>query len=392
MSNVDAEPHEFSLVLGGPLYRFWQWTGLLCPPLGRVWRRTAAVALVTWLPLLVLSLLDRTVADGGILFLKGLGAHARLLLAVPILIAAEGPIHSRLASTIRRLVDCGIVPPAERPKLNALIRSTHRVRDSLLLESGLLIAVYTLGHWAWRDYWACGRTTWYAVAGTAGWHLTPAGFWYAFVSVPVFQFFLLRWIFRLGLWTWFLVRVARLDLRLIPTHPDRAGGIGCLGNSAYPFGLLLMAAGTLWAGQIGQRILFEGHSLLAYKMDIVLAAVLLVALVLAPLTAFTPLLIRTKLRGRSEYGFLANRYVTEFDTKWVRHSGPADERLIGSPDIQSLADMANSYSVVQSMRSVPFGTDLVTFLFVACVAPLLPLTLTVVPFDKMIDQFIKGIL
>lgn len=383
---------EFSLVCGGPLYRLWQRTGLLRPPLDLVGRRIVAITLIAWLPLLVLSLLDRTVADSGLLFVKGFGAHARLLLAIPILMAAEAPVHQRLANTFRQLVNRGIVPPAELPKLGAIVRAAHRVRDSFVLECGLLAAVYTLGQWTWRSHWAIGRTSWYAVAGDTGWHLTLAGWWYAFVSVPIFQFMLLRWVFRLGLWAWVLSRVARLNLRLIPTHPDRAGGLGCLGNSAYPFGLLLLAEGTLWAGQIGQRILFEGHSLLAYKAEIFVAAVVLVALVLAPLTVFTPLLIRTKLRGRSEYGLLANRYVAEFDAKWVHSATPPDEQLVGSTDIQSLADMANSYSVVQSMRPVPFGLEIVTFLVAMCVAPLLPLTLTIVPFEKMIDYVIKGLL
>ena len=177
MLDAESRTTEFSLVLGGPLYRFWRRAGLLRPPLDMVGRRIVTVALVAWLPLLVLSLLDRTVANSAFLFLKGLGAHARLLLAVPILIAAEAPIHRRLANTIRQLVDRGIVPQAELPKLDAIIRSTHRVRDSVLIECGLLAAAYTLGQWIWRDYWAVGRTSWYAVAGATHGLSVGARYW-----------------------------------------------------------------------------------------------------------------------------------------------------------------------------------------------------------------------
>ena len=350
------------------------------------------MALIAWLPLLVLSLLDGTVANAGILFLKGIGAHVRLLLALPLLIAAEGSVHERLGNTIRQLAGRGVIPVDELPKLNAIIRSIHRVRDSVLLELGLLVCVYTVGQWSWREYWAAGRTSWYAVTGGSGWHLTLAGWWYAFVSVPIFQFILLRWVLRLGLWFCFLWRLARLNLHLIPMHPDRAGGIGGLGTGTYAFGLFLFAEGTLLAGQIAQRVLFEGHSLLAYKVDVFLVVATLVAMVLSPLVVFMPLLIRAKQCGRNEYGALAYRYVEEFDAKWVRDAAKTEERLIGSTDIQSLADMANSYSVVRSMRPVPFGWDLVTYLVAMTVAPLLPLTLTIVPLEKVIDYLIKGVL
>ena len=36
--------------------------------------------------------------------------------------------------------------------------------------------------------------------------LTPAGYWYLFVSLPIFQFILLRWYLRFFLWFWFLFR------------------------------------------------------------------------------------------------------------------------------------------------------------------------------------------
>lgn len=67
-------------------------------------------------------------------------------------------------------------------------------------------------------------------------HLTYAGYWHAFVSIPIFQFILVRWYLRLFIWFQFLWRVSRLNLRLIATHPDRAAGIGFLAASPLPFG------------------------------------------------------------------------------------------------------------------------------------------------------------
>ncbi|MCG3149099.1 MAG: hypothetical protein PCFJNLEI_02558 [Verrucomicrobiae bacterium] len=392
MPEKPLEPTDFSLVTGGPLYRLWLRMGVLRAPLGLVHRRILVMALLAWVPLLVLSLLGGVGPDGGMLFLKGLGAHVRLLVALPILILAELPIQRRLGNMIRRLVSHEIIPAEEVPKFNTTIQRVHRVRDSVVIELGLLMIVYTLGHWIWREYWAQGRTSWYGVMGDSGWQLTLAGWWYAFVSVPLFQFIFLRWVFRIGLWFWFLWRVARLNLQLIATHPDGAGGIGMVGNSAEAFGVFLLAEGVLLAGQFAQRILFEGSSLLAYKMDIFLAVLTMVSLVLAPFLVFVPALYRAKQRGRSDYGALAHTYVAEFDAKWVRKVAPTEERFIGNADIQSLADMANSYSVVRSMRLTPFSAEVVMHLVIITVIPLLPLTLTVVPFESVINHLIKAVL
>lgn len=72
-------------------------------------------------------------------------------------------------------------------------------------------------------------------------------------------------------------------------------------------------------------------------------------LVFGPLLVFTPQLAQAKRTGRSEFGTLAERYVREFDGKWLRGGAPADDPFVGSADIQSLADLGNSYEVIRSM-------------------------------------------
>jgi len=42
--------------------------------------------------------------------------------------------------------------------------------------------------------------TWFASSIGRGQHLTLAGCWYAFVSLPILRFILLRWYFRLFVW------------------------------------------------------------------------------------------------------------------------------------------------------------------------------------------------
>jgi hypothetical protein len=184
---------------------------------------------------LLLSLIGGYARGGAIKipFLYDIEAHARFLVALPVLVAAELIVHLRIRPAVLKFMERNIVVPEEMPKFHAAIDSATRLANSICLEVGIIVFVYTLGHWIWRSQVAIGEATWYATPQDTQLHLTLAGYWYAFASVPLFQFILLRWYLRLLIWFRFLWQVSRLNLRLTPTHLDRAGeGLGFLGKTA----------------------------------------------------------------------------------------------------------------------------------------------------------------
>ena len=181
-------------------------------------------------------------------------------------------------------------------------------------------------------------------------HLTMAGYWLAFVSVPLFQFILLRWYVRYLIWFWLVLRVSHLKLHLPALHPDGAGGLGFLGETSLAFAPLLFAHSALLAGQIASRILYSGGTLRASELTIVGFAVFSIIAAVAPLLSFTTKLIRAKLRGLEKYGAFASSYVMDFDQKWLQGK-VNDEPAMGSGDIQSLADLGNSFSAARAMRA-----------------------------------------
>src|SRR5262249_58056486 len=193
--------------------------------------------------------------------------------------------------------------------------------------------VATVGHWLWRSTIASGAPSWYAEPQAGQMHLTDAGIWYAAVSLPITQFFLLRWYLRLVIWFRFLWQVSRLDLHLIPTHPDRAAGLSFVGKGTYAFGPLLFAQGALLAGLIATRVLYGGKTLMEFKMDAIGLIAFFVLFLLCPLLVFTPGLSRAKRAGLAQYGTLASVYVTAFEDRWIRGEVKEDE-LLGTGDIQ----------------------------------------------------------
>ena len=300
---LEKQP-DFSLVLGGPLFQLFRRGHLSGDTLELLHRRVILITVIAWVPLLLLSAFEGHALDGGIRipFLYDIEAHIRFLVALPVLIFAELVVHQRIRPTVLKFIENGIVTSEEIPKFHAAISDTMRLRNSTAAEIALVIAVYTVGLWVWRSQVALGAPSWYALADGTQMHSTLAGYWYLFVSLPLFQFILLRWYLRFFLWFTFLWRVSRLKLRLIPTHPDKAAGLGFLGRSTYAFAPILFAQGALLGGLIASQIFFAAQSLMAFKLEIAGLVAFFIVIVLSPLMVFSPNLAQAKRQGLADFG------------------------------------------------------------------------------------------
>ena len=388
--HVFEDDTDFTLVLGGPLYRLYLRTRLTRPPLELVTKRVAFLSLICWMPLLVLTLFAGHALRGvAVPFLLDLGVYTRFVVALPLLIAAELIVYQRVRVIVREFLDRGIVLPQDRARFNDLIASAKRLQSSAVPEVILLLGAVILGHWAWKQNAMSVVSTWFAYNTGSERSLTPAGYWYVFVSLPILRFILLRWYFRLFVWYRFLWQVKALPLHFNLFHPDRAGGLGFLAGSVFAFAPVLFAQTILLSGIIGDQIWYAGAKLPAFKMEIVGAVVFLMLVVLTPLCFFLVRLSRAGRMAKREYGTLSSHYVEDFHRKWIQQRGAKGEPLLGTSDIQSLADLGNVFSVVSDMRLVPIGRGTVVRLVFILIFPFLPLTLTMVPIDQIIDRMIK---
>ena len=388
------ESPDFSLVLGGPLYQLWRRTHLAGDTLQLMRRRIVVLALLAWAPLLLLSVAEGHAWGDSVTlpFLHDVEMHVRLLLALPLLILAELVVHQRMRPTVGQFVSRSLIPDEARAKFDAAIASAMRLRNSITADVLLIAFVYVVGvGFLWRTQVALDVTSWYGVPADGKLQPSLAGWWLGCVSLPLFQFLLFRWYFRLFIWARFLWRVSRIELKLMPTHPDRCGGLGFLAMVSYAFSPLLLAQGALLAGMMANRIFYAGAKLPEFKVELIgMVAVMLFA-ILGPLLVFSPKLEAAKRAGLREYGMLAQRYVREFDHKWLRGGGPADEPLIGSADIQSLADLGNSFEVVKGMRWAPFTLQTVLQLAMATLLPVAPLMLTMISLEELLERLLKVI-
>jgi hypothetical protein len=389
---TSIETQDFSLILGGPLYQLFCRAHLCGKVLELLRRRMIVLCGISWVPLLLLSMLEGNAWGRAVKvpFLLDLEIYARFLLALPLLIIAELVIHERMRTVVRQFLERDLIPDNVRQKFDAAIASALQLRNSILAEVMLIAVVYVVDVLViWRGHMVLDVGTWSCSFVHGEPQPTLAGWWYRCVSLPVLQFLLLRWYYRIFIWARFLWQVSRLDLKLIATHPDHSAGLGFLAQISYAFGPLLVAQGALLAGMIGDRIFFAGATLPQFRVEIVALAVVAVLIVVGPLLVFAPRLARVKRNALREYGAFAQSYVSEFEQKWLRGGAAPDEIRLGSGDIQSLADLGNSFEIIRQMRTVPFTLRALVRLAIVTLAPVAPLALTMISAEELLQRLIK---
>ena len=389
---VASTPGEFSPFSDGPLERLSRRIQPTANARQQLRNRILLLALPAWPPLLLLSLAEGHAWGGSVAvpFLNDVQLHARLLLALPILIAAELIVYQRMGVLVGQFLGRGLISDDARPRFDAAVAGAMRLRSSTAAEVLIVAIVYAVGVGVvWRTRGSLDVASWYGASIDGTWRPSLAGWWLICVSLPVFQFMIVRWYFRLFVWARFLWQVSRIRLLLEPTDPDRCAGLGFLAGSSVMCAPVLLAQGTLLAGTLANQIFYEGARLLQFKIELFGTAALMAFVVLGPLLAFAPQLAAAKRLGNRTYGIMAHGYARDFNTKWLKGGAPPGEPLIGSADIQSLADLANAFDVVKGMRVVPFTSATVIQVAAFTLAPLLPLLLTMMPLEEVVKRLLK---
>jgi hypothetical protein len=380
---------DFSLTKGGPFFKLMVRSGLLKPDFAHPARRATFLALFTWLPMFILSVLQGLALDGPaqLPFLWDFTVHVRFLICVPLLIIAEVILDVRTRAVLKHFLDSGLVQEKDYAAFESAVLQAGRLRDSLVAEAIIVVVVIISVIFIRLEYLG-SASTWQVLVSEAGQTRTLAGWWYLLVGIPFFQFLLARWLWRFLIWSHSLWNLSKMDLRLIPTHPDLAAGLGFLSPAQAKYGIVVFALSSVIAAKIGEEILYGGASLLDYKIIIGGYVVMMLIILLIPLMVFTPKLLMVKRRGLLEYSALANEYTQAFDKKWIRKEIPEGELLLGSADIQSLADLGNSFEFVRKMRAFPVDLNGVIPVVIATGLPMLPLVLTVYPFDELVLKIV----
>jgi hypothetical protein len=366
--------------------------GLLAPGDMRIGRRALLVILVGWVPLVLLALAQSAMTGRGeaASLLWEVGVHARYLAAAPLLVLAEAVCVPQLNAIVRHFVDGGLVPEHERKHYDAAVASTRRLLSAPAAEIAVIALAYVIAAAAAMTHTAQELPVWAQSGGT-----TPvfslAGWWHMLVSLPLLLVLFLGWMWRLALWTRLLWLIARLDLRLVASHPDHVAGLSFVGHSLRAFSLVALAIAAIAAGRSAHVVLTGGGLPTPHLyFNVGLFAVVL-ALFTAPLIVFSPTLNKVWRRGTAEYGVLADRVGHAFERQWLGREGQVDDKALERPDFSATADLYAVTANVHALRFVPVDAKDIAALAIAMLIPFIPVVLLAVPADA-IWSGIKGLL
>ncbi len=352
------------------------------------WRRvlrSLLLILVTWVPLVVLASFSgqasgHTVA---VSLLRDPEVNCRFLVALPLLSLVEVFVLTSLAIQVRQFLTSGILADAEKARFEAIRQQVRRWHQAVGTEVALMVLSLVLSLVLRRFVFTDAASSWERKSNV----ISPAGWWHLLVSLPILYFFLMRALLMFFLWGWFLFRTSRLELRLTPTHPDRAGGLGFLGWGLASFGPTVLAFSAVVSAGFAYEIYHRGESLQSLKYHLIIYVLLITAVIHLPVLTLLGQLTRTRLRGLLEFTNLAWKHDRSFDEKWIHQpQSKNSEKILGSPDVLSLASMATGYEHINNMRVVPFDARAASIIALAAVVPLLPLIGTEIPFPEIIAR------
>jgi hypothetical protein len=370
----------------GPFIHYLKLAGLGGIEANRVARRAVLAALIAWLPLVALAAVQGLALgpDPRESLLLDVSIGSRYLLALPLLIAADAVCLPALGRILRHFRDSGLVAETSLPRFDALVQSTRQLVQSPGAELGLVALAYVgtlaLGSVLYPET----VSTWVVPIRDGVGQVSLAGWWRALVSQPLFLVVQLAWLWRILLWARLLWGISRMELRLVPSHPDLAGGLGFTVASLRAFMMVSLALAVSVAGTVAEGVLHRGQPLQLFRIPVGGFVALMLVLFAGPLLFLAFPLLRAQPRGRLQYGALAMAMGQEFERRWLQ-PGSVDADSLAMQDFSATTDLYSIASNVYHMRIVPLDLRSLVPLALATVLPFVPVILIALPFKQVLE-------
>jgi len=400
---AENTPWAVSLVRGDLLFRLQRKVGLIPEHGLGIVRRALFWALLAWLPTAVWAWMKSGFlpVEGSESLLVHYAVNARLLLAIPLFIMAEGMMHGTLTKLLPRLVSSGVVPPPQLEHLRAVLTGIARLRDSVLpwiAIGAVLISFFWIAapkelphELAWLGEAAGGQPAGSQLQG-AGQSSAGIGFgawWYLYVGRTIFLALLLAWFWRLVLLGVLFKRIAGLELSLVPTHPDRCAGLGFMARIPIMFAPVVLGISAVFASGWAHQLVYHGVHISSLRIEIIAFIVVLPLLCLLPFFSFLGLMLRTKKQGLLDYGDLISGHGRLVRERWIEGKLIADAPILDAPELGPIADTAAPYELIAKIRPLPLTMGSLVPLVGAAVLPMIILVALELPLKTILLTAMK---
>jgi hypothetical protein len=370
----------------GPFKSLLLAIGLRSGGSGLVWRAVLSV-LVAWVPLVVLAQVQNlAIGSGPGSLLEDFAAYARFLVAVPLLVLAEAQASYWLHRVLEHFIAARLIAPEQDARFQELLASTRRLLGSRLVLVAVVVLSYVLTLASAREWVQLGVANWALVSHEPGHEIVSyAGWWRLLVSQPLFMALFLTWLWRLFLWMRCMRTIARMGVRIIASHPDKAGGLGFLGQSLRGFPILSLAMGSAIAGTLANLMLHDQRASTSLTPVVVATVVFILLLCAGPLLTFIKPMREAQDDAELSYGALATSLGQQLEDRWLPKAERLDADALGAPDFSSTADLFSVTAHVDEMRPIPIQLKDFIPLLAATLLPFLPIILRQVSFSELLE-------
>ena len=386
MTTVDQVDSLFGR---GPFPHFQRSLGLFRPISTNIAARAFTCVMIGWFPLLALVFVTSTPRWAPVWsFITDFGTHARSLIAAPLFIFCEPACLKKLAAIVQHFVKAGVVDRDEMPRFDDLVASNRSLINGTVAEVVAIAAAYSIAIVIVRYLPALGMRPWF-LTDENGATMSLAGWWYSFVSLPLLLILAFVWLWRIVLWSRFLISVSRMKLRLIAAHPDRASGLKFLNASLVAFMPLAFTLGVITAGASANQLLYNNGTAETVQMLAGSLAVVVLILFVGPLFIFIFKLHAKKIEGIYSYGSLADDVGRQFEEKWFRNYEEFRSGALEAPDFSATTDLYQVVANVHDMKLFPFELRAVVSLVAAALLPFIPVVLMMMPVKSIVTELAR---
>ena len=389
-----AETLGVSLVRGDILYRLQRRVGLIpADGLGIV-RRAVFWSLFAWLPIAIWGWVTGRAFSPEVVqepLLGHFGIHVRFLVAVPLFILAEGTAHGLTTKLLPYFVQSGTVPEAGVERFREALAGIVKLRGATRPWVGLLalivafLTVSDIVHQSHEIVWATG-------GDAAVLHRGFGALWFLYIGRLIYLTLLLSWLWRIVLLLLLFRRIAKLGLVIVPTHPDRAGGLGFLERFPKAFAPVVGAAGAVLASRMAHDVLYHGVSVHSLRLPMIAFVVTAVVICLSPLLVFAGPLVKARKQALLDYGALVSRHGRLVSERWITGVDVKDDAILNAPELGPVADTVSLYQAVKAMRTVPLGKASAAPIVLAAAAPMIIVLAIQVPVKDIMNMLMKVVI
>ncbi|MFM0573069.1 hypothetical protein PQQ88_32950 [Paraburkholderia caledonica] len=379
----------FSIVRDDAAFRWQRRVGLIPSEGLGIVRRALFFSAICWLPIALWA-----IATGHAFPTRGehtlashFGIHVRSLVAIPLLILAEHTAHQSIRQFLHYLLESGLVSVQDAAQFRSEIDSIARLKDWALpwaLIVGAAIA------------WA-GAGILFPPSEDAGWigqsgQVPFGGWWFILVVRPIFTALLMAWLWRAYIIFALMLKIAKFPLSLVPTHPDRAGGLAFVERLAFVFSPVTFAISAVVAAAFAHEVIYHGAAPLNMKTLMIGAAVLISIVFLLPFSPLIITLARLKRRALLQYGSLVGNHGRIVHRRWIDGHGVGSPAILDAPELGPVADVQSIYEAVRRIKSFPFTKLGLLAVAAPAAAPMVLVTVIKLPLSAVVGKILKALL